>query len=114
MDIKQSMHDILRSESEAIASIPYTNDYEKAVDFLQSAALHGNAFAERLLIEADEHNKAFEELRITNGVRRLFRSIARMLKEKTEEKGKGGIALTDKKLRRKIEEKKQAQGLRHE
>lgn len=89
-------------------------DYEKAVDFLQSAALHGNAFAERLLIEADEHNKAFEELRITNGVLRLFRSIARMLKEKTEEKGKGGIALTDKKLRRKIEEKKQAQGLRHE
>ena len=32
MDIKQSMHDILRSESEAIASIPYTNDYEKAVE----------------------------------------------------------------------------------
>ena len=32
MDIKQSMNDILRAESEAIASIPYTDDYQKAVE----------------------------------------------------------------------------------
>ena len=32
MDIKQSMRDILRAESEAIAAIPVTDDYEKAVE----------------------------------------------------------------------------------
>lgn len=52
-------------------------------------------------------------MQITNGVLRLFRCIALLLKEKTEEKGKGGMGLTDKKLRRKIDEKKQAQGLKH-
>lgn len=32
MDIKQSMRDILRAESEAIAAIPVTDDYQGAVD----------------------------------------------------------------------------------
>ncbi len=32
MDIKQSMREILRAESEAIASIPVTDDYQKAVE----------------------------------------------------------------------------------
>ena len=32
MDIKQSMRDILRAESEAIAAIPVTDDYQKAVE----------------------------------------------------------------------------------
>lgn len=88
-------------------------DYEKAVEFLQSAALHGNVFAKALLQSADEHNKAFEEMQLTNGVLRLFRSIALLLREKIEDKDGGGASLTDKKLRRKIAEKKQAQGLKH-
>lgn len=32
MDIKQSMRDILRAESEAIAAIPVTDDYQRAVE----------------------------------------------------------------------------------
>ncbi len=32
MDIKQSMRDILRAESEAVAAIPVTDDYQKAVE----------------------------------------------------------------------------------
>lgn len=32
MDIKQSMREILRAESEAVAAIPVTDDYQKAVE----------------------------------------------------------------------------------
>lgn len=32
MDVKQSMREILRAESEAISAIPVTDDYEKAVE----------------------------------------------------------------------------------
>ncbi|MFQ9422516.1 MAG: hypothetical protein ACLR3U_00695 [Christensenellaceae bacterium] len=43
----------------------------------------------------------------------LFQDIARILQTRLEEEGKGKMCLVDRKLRRQIEEKKQAQGLKH-
>ena len=43
----------------------------------------------------------------------LFQDIARILQTRLEEEGKGNMGLVDRKLRRQIEEKKQAQGLKH-
>ena len=81
-------------------------DTDTAMYYLQLAAEHGNQYAAQLL----------HSIRV-NGNRtaaiaslRLLGHIARIIKNRIEDKRKGGG--TDRKLLKKIEEKKQAQGLR--
>lgn len=92
-------------------------DEAKAMDYLTAASEHGNAFARELLerIETDRQ-KFIEQCQtrmVSVCVSGLFQDIARILQTKLEEEGKGKMGLVDRKLRRQIEEKKQAQGLKH-
>lgn len=81
-------------------------DTDTAMYYLQLAAEHGNQYAAQLLHSIHVNGNwtaAIASLR-------LFGHIARIIKNRIEDKRKGGG--TDRKLLRKIEEKKQAQGLK--
>ena len=81
-------------------------DTDKAMYYLHLAAEHGNQYAAQLIHSIRVNGNwtaAIASLR-------LFGHIARIIKNRIEDKRKGGGI--DRKLLRKIEEKKQAQGLR--
>ena len=81
-------------------------DTDTAMYYLQLAAEHGNQYAAQLIHSIRVNGNwtaAIASLR-------LFGHIARIIKNRIEDKRKGGG--TDRKLLRKIEEKKQAQGLK--
>ena len=81
-------------------------DTDKAMYYLHLAAEHGNQYAAQLIHSIRVNGNwtaAIASLR-------LFGHIARIIKNRIEDKRKGGG--TDRKLLRKIEEKKQAQGLK--
>ena len=92
-------------------------DEAKAMDYLTAASEHGNTFARELLERiATERQKFIEQYQtrmVSVCVSGLFQDIARILQTKLEEEGKGKMGLVDRKLRRQIEEKEQAQGLKH-
>lgn len=83
-------------------------DIESAIRYLTSSASHGNQFAEQLL-HGYYHNRnlnaALSSLRILHHLCRVFQN---KLSKKSNDTA-GGI---DRKLRRKIDEKKQAQGIK--
>lgn len=89
----------------------------KAMEYLTAASKHGNAFARELLERiATERQKFIEQCQtraVSVCVSGLFQDIARLLQTRLEEDQKGKMGLVDRKLRRQIEEKKQAQGLKH-
>ena len=81
-------------------------DTDKAMYYIHLAAEHGNQYAAQLIHSIKVNGNwtaAIASLR-------LFGHIARIIKNRIEDKRKGGG--TDRKSLRKIEEKKQAQGLR--
>lgn len=81
-------------------------DTDTAMYYLQLAAEHGNQYAAQLIHSIRVNGNwtaAIASLR-------LFGHIARIIKNRIEDKRKGGG--TDRKLLRKIEEKKQVQGLK--
>lgn len=81
-------------------------DYDKAIEYLNASAEHGNEYAKQLLhlVRTNTHYAA------GMGVFRLFRHMGKILENNIrDDKTGGGI---DKKLRRQINEKKQAQGLK--
>ena len=81
-------------------------DTDTAMYYLYLTAEHGNQYAAQLIHSIRVNGNwtaAIASLR-------LFGHIARIIKNRIEDKRKGGG--TDRKLLRKIEEKKQAQGLR--
>ena len=83
-------------------------DYEKAIDYLVQAAEHGNQYATQLLKSMNSNRNwsvALSSLR-------LLQAISRIFQRKMEEERRSGGAYVDRKLRRKIEEKKQARGLK--
>lgn len=81
-------------------------DYDKAMEYLTASAEHGNRYAEQLL-----HNiKSNRNWLAGMGVFRLFRHMGKILENNIrDDKTVGGV---DRKLRRQINEKKQAQGLK--
>ena len=81
-------------------------DTDKAMSYLHLAAEHGNQYAAQLIHSIRINGNWTAALASL----RLFGRIARIIKNRIEDKRKGGG--TDRKLLRKIEEKKQAQGLR--
>lgn len=88
-------------------------DEARAMEYLNSAAKHGNEYAMRLLDRIKVNREQFTDELLTRGVFRLFQSVAKVLQNKAEEQY-GNLILTDGKLRRKIQEKRQAQGLKYE
>lgn len=81
-------------------------DTDTAMYYLQLAAEHGNQYAAQLIHSIHVNGNRAAALASL----RLFGDIARIIKKRIEDKRKGGG--TDRKLLRKIEEKKQAQGLK--
>lgn len=80
-------------------------DYTKAVFYLSSAAEHGNRYAEQLLHSIKSGGNWSAAL----GTIRLLHHLSRMLQNRLEEHKEKGAAI-DRKLRKKIAEKKQAHG----
>lgn len=84
-------------------------DEEKGMEYLKSSAEHGNEYAEKLIHSIKTGRNWSAGL----GALRLFRHLGRTIQNATEERQKG-IGAIDRKLRRQLEEKKQAHGLKHE
>lgn len=84
-------------------------DYDQAIRWLTASAEHGNQYAQQLL-HSVRSNKNWTA---AMGTLRLLHHISRMIQNRLEDdrKGKGGIII-DRKLRRKIEEKNQALGIK--
>ena len=83
-------------------------DYEKAIAYLSSAAEHGNQYAEQLLHSIQSNRNWSEAL----GVVRLLHHLSRMIQNQLDDEKKGKTGAIDRKLKRKIDEKKQAHGLK--
>lgn len=83
-------------------------DYEKATAYLSSAAEHGNPYAEQLLhsIQSNRHWSA------ALGAIRLLHHLSRMIQNQLDDEKKGKAGGIDRKLKRRIDEKKQAHGLK--
>ena len=81
-------------------------DTDTAMYYLQLAAEHGNPYAAQLTHSIKVNGNWTAALASL----RLLGHIARIIKNRIEDKRKGGG--TDRKLLKKIEEKKQAQGLK--
>ncbi len=83
-------------------------DYPQAMMWLTASAEHGNPYASQLL-HSIRSNKNWHTCMATI---RLIHHISRMIKNRLDDERKGSGGITDRKLMRKIEEKKQAQGLK--
>ncbi len=84
------------------------HDYEKAITYLTQAATHGNQYAAQLLLSI----KANRSWAAMLGTLRLLQHLGRLIQNRLENERKGRAGAIDRKLRRRIDEKKQAQGLR--
>ena len=85
-------------------------DFDKAMEYLKSSAEHGNKYAEQLYQNANSNRNWSAGM----GAFRLFHHLARIIQNRIDDEKKGKIGLVDRKLRRMINEKKEAQGLKLE
>lgn len=85
-------------------------DYEKAIGYLSASAEQGNPYAAHLLQRIQSESNALAAL----GTLRLLQHISRIIRNQLEEEGRNKGGNVDRKLKRKIDEKKQAHGLRQE
>lgn len=83
-------------------------DYEKAIAYLSSAAEHGNQYAEQLLHSIQFNRNWSAAL----GAIQLLHHLSRMIQNQLDDEKKGKAGAIDRKLKRKIDEKKQAHGLK--
>ena len=83
-------------------------DYDRAIVYLTASAEHGNQYAKQLLHSI----KSNRNWSATLGSLRLLGQISRIIQNRLKDERKGKQHSIDRKLKRKINEKKQAQGLR--
>lgn len=83
-------------------------DYDTAIRWLTASAGHGNQYAAQLLHSI----KANRNWSAAMGSLRLLQHLSRIIQNRLEDERKGKMRAIDRKLRRKIEEKKQAHGLK--
>ena len=83
-------------------------DYEKAMEYLHASADHGNVYAQQLLHSI----RSGRNWSAAMGSLRLLQHISRIIQNRLEDERKGRIHAIDHKLKRKIDEKKQAHGIR--
>lgn len=84
-------------------------DYAEAIRWLTASAEHGNQYAEQLL-HSIRNNRNWSA---AIGSLRLLQHISRIIQNRLEDerRGKGGT-LIDRKLRRKIQDKKEGLGIK--
>lgn len=83
-------------------------DYVKAIAYLTVSAEHGNQYAAQLLHSIKSNRNWFATL----GSLRLLSQISRIIQNRLDEERKGKANSIDRKLKIKIDEKKQAHGLK--
>ena len=83
-------------------------DYESAMEYLSSSAAHGNQYAAQLLHSIQSNRNWSAAL----GTLRLFHQLSQMIQTRLEDECKHKAGTIDRKLKRIIDEKKQAQGLK--
>lgn len=83
-------------------------DYAKAIAYLTASAEHGNQYAAQLLHSIKYNRNWFATL----GSLRLLSQISRIIQNRLDEERKGKANSIDRKLKIKIDEKKQAHGLK--
>lgn len=83
-------------------------DYDNAIAYLTASAEHGNQYATQLLYSI----KSNRNWSVTLSSLRLLSHISRIIQNRLEDERKGKQNSVDRKLRRKIDEKKQAYGLK--
>ena len=83
---------------------------EKALEYLTFSAELGNEYAQNLI----NHETEYENAILTNTIFSLFVNLSKCLSEDYNQKFQSGRISVDKKLRRMMQEKKQALGLKEE
>lgn len=83
-------------------------DYDKAIAYLTASAEHGNQYAKQLLHSI----KLNRNWSAAMGSLRLLGQISRIIQNRLEDERRGKQVSIDRKLKRKIDEKKQAHGLK--
>lgn len=83
-------------------------DDTKAIAYLSSAAEHGNPYAKQLLHSIRSNRNWSASL----GAIRLLHHLSRMIQNQLDDEKKGKAGAIDRKLKRRIDEKKQAHGLK--
>ena len=84
-------------------------DTDRALSYLNLSAEHGNPYAAQLLYNLS-HSK---NPSVAMAAFRLLQHLARIIQNRLEDERKSKENQTDKKLRRKIDEKREAHGLKH-
>ncbi len=85
------------------------HNYKKAIEYLQSSAEHGNRYAEQLLFSIRSSRNCYAG----TGMLRLLHHMSKILQSHLDdETAKGRGIRADHKLKQKIDEKKQAHGLK--
>ena len=85
-------------------------DYEEAIRWLTASAGHGNQYAEQLL-HSIRHNRNWSA---AMGAFRLLHHISRIIQNRLEDERREKAGVIDRKLKRMIDEKKQAHGIKQE
>lgn len=83
-------------------------DYDKAIAYLTASAEHGNQYARQFLHSI----KANRNWSAALGSLRLLGQLSRAIQQRLEDERRGKGAAVDRKLKRIIDEKKQAHGLK--
>lgn len=83
-------------------------DMQKALEWLEKAANHGNQYALQLL-HSIKNNRNWSA---ATGIIRLLHHVSRIIGDRMEAERKSGSSAVDRKLKRRIDEKKQAQGIK--
>ncbi len=85
-------------------------DYEEAIRWLTASAGHGNQYAEQLL-HSIRNNRNWSA---AMGAFRLLHHISRIIQNRLEDERRGKAGVIDRKLKKIIDEKKQAHGMKQE
>ena len=83
-------------------------DYGIAMHYLHLSAEHGNQYAEQLLYSIQKQKNIMAAMSSL----RLLQHISNLIRKKNQEQNKRKIGQIDRKMQQKINEKKQAHGLR--
>ncbi len=83
---------------------------EKAIEFLNLSAEQGNEYAQNILDNQDK----YENEMLASTIFSLFINLSRCIEDDYHNKFQSGRKMIDSKLRRMIQEKNQALGIKHE
>lgn len=83
-------------------------DYDVAMHYLHLSAEHGNQYAEQLLYSIQKQKNIMAAMSSL----RLLQHISNLIRRKNQEQNRRNIGQIDRKMQQKINEKKQAHGLR--